>query len=72
MVMIAHASLGSNGKISGDKAGDQNGKEVCIRTWYSKPWDYCIRCRDANMREKIADNMAKAANNNYVGYNQNC
>ena len=70
MVKIGHASLGSNGKISGDKAGDQNGREVYIRNWYNKPWTHVIRFRDADKRKKVAECMVKACNNNRVGYNQ--
>ena len=70
MVKIGHASLGSNGRINGDKAGDQNGKEVYIRNWYSKPWTHVIRFKNSAMREKVADCMIAACNNNHIGYNQ--
>ena len=32
MAMIAHASLDEHGNIKGGNAGDQTGKEVCIRS----------------------------------------
>lgn len=70
MVKIGNASLGSNGRITGDKAGDQNGREVYIRNWCSKPWTHVIRLKDAKMREKVADCMVAACNNNRIGYNQ--
>lgn len=70
MVKIGHASLGSNGKISGDVAGNQNGKEVCIRDWWSKPWTHVIRFKNPTMRDKVADCMVAACNNNRIGYNQ--
>ena len=70
MVKIGHASLGSNGKISGDKAGDQNGREVYIRDWYSKPWTHVIRFKREDMRKKNAECMVKACNNPRIGYNQ--
>lgn len=70
-VMIAHASLGENGKVKGGQAADQTGKEVCIRSWYNKPWNCVIRFTDASMREKIARCMENAANNNHIGYDQN-
>lgn len=69
-VMIAHASIDENGKINGGKPGDQTKKEVCIRTWYNKPWQYLIRFNDPSMREKCARAMEMAANNDHVGYNQ--
>ena len=70
MVKIAHASTNENGKISGGKPGDQTGKEVCIRSWYSKPWNVVIRFKNLDMRQKVADCMIRAANNPRVGYDQ--
>lgn len=70
MVKIAHASIDENGKISGGIAGDQTGKEVCIRLWYNKPWNVVIRFKLPAMRQKLADFMRKVANNPYVGYDQ--
>lgn len=71
MISIAHASIDENGKAKGGKAGDQTGKEVCIRTWYSKPWNCVIRFHDPDMREKVAIAMENAAKNNKIGYDQN-
>lgn len=70
-VMIAHASIDEHGRAKGGKAADQTGKEVCIRTWYNKPWNCVIRFNDASMREKIARCMENAAKNNHIGYDQN-
>lgn len=67
---IAHASLGSNGKVKGDTAGDQ-GREVCIRTWYNKPFQYVLRIMNEEVRIQFANNMIDIANNNKVGYDQN-
>lgn len=67
---IAHASIDERGKISGGKAGDQTGKEVCIRDYYSKNWNVVIRMKNPAMRQKVADCMIKAANNNHIGYDQ--
>lgn len=69
--MIAHASIDEHGRAKGGKAADQTGKEVCIRTWYNKPWNCVIRFNDASMREKIARCMENAANNDHIGYDQN-
>lgn len=70
-VLIGHASIDENKKISGGVAGDQTGKEVCTRNWYANNWNYVLRCKD----EKIAENMAiaceKACKNNNIGYDQN-
>lgn len=40
---IAHASIDENGRASGGKAGDQTGKETCVRSYYDKPWDFYLR-----------------------------
>ena len=68
--MIAHASIDENGTTTGATPGDQTLKEVYIRSWYSKPWNYVIRCTDPTMRERIAVAMENAANNNSIGYSQ--
>lgn len=70
-IKIAHASISENGSVKNGVAGDQTGKEVCIRTWYNKPWQYVIRFKDSNMREKVAVAMERACNNNNIGYDQN-
>lgn len=67
---IAHASIGENGKVTGGKVGDQTGKEVCVRAWYSKPWGYVLRLKDEKVRKQFGNNMIDIANNNNVGYNQ--
>lgn len=67
---IAHASIDERGKISGGSAGDQTGKEVCIRTWYSKPWNYLLKIKDAKVRKQFGNNMIALAKNNKVGYDQ--
>ena len=70
-VMIAHASMDENKGIKNGVAGDQTGKEVCIRTWYNKPWGCVIRFKDLCMAEKVAKCMEMAANNEHIGYDQN-
>ena len=70
---IGHASIsenGNNGRDGRAKAGDQTGKEVCIRTFYKKPWLYCLRCKDANKREMMAQACEWLCNSNLVGYDQ--
>lgn len=68
-VRIGHASISERGTINGIK-GDQTGKEVCIRTWYSKPWDYMAIHPDAAVREKHAQAIESACANNNIGYGQ--
>ena len=67
-IRIGHASISENGTTSG-KAGDQTGKEVCIREWYSKPWDYMAIHPDAKVREKHAAAVESACKNDNIGYN---
>lgn len=70
-VKIGHASIDENRTAKGGSAGDQTGKEVCTRNWYlnSKGW-VVLRCKDAEMREKIAEAMEKACKNDQIGYDQ--
>lgn len=68
---IGHASIDENGKAKNGAAGDQTGKEVCIREWYSKPWDFVLRCKDSNKAELMAQACEKGCNNNHIGYDQN-
>lgn len=69
-VKIGHASISEKGTITGN-AGDQTGREVYTRNWYkhSKGW-VTLRCKDAKMREYIAEAMEKACANNDIGYDQ--
>ena len=53
-IRIGHASIDETGKISGGAAGDQNGKEVCIRNWYNGGWGFLARAKNAGTAEKIA------------------
>lgn len=70
-VRIGHASIDENGKIKGGSAGDQNGKEVCTRSWYlhKKGW-VVLRCINAEKRELIARAMEMACSNPHIGYDQ--
>ena len=67
---IAHASIDENKKVSGGAAGDQTKKEVCVRTWYNKPWTICLRHPDRSVREQIADVAEILANCDLIGYDQ--
>lgn len=69
MMKLAHASIDERGKISGGNAGDQTGKEVCMRDWYSKPWNVVLRLPPI-MGVKVAECMKKAVNNPRIGYDQ--
>ena len=70
---LVHASISENNNAGWDgksKAGDQTGKEVCVRSWYSKPWDIMLRYPDKTIAAKAAVAAVKLANSNLVGYNQ--
>ena len=71
MIRIGHASIDENGKIAGGEAGDQNGKEVKISSWYNKPFSYILRPVDIIMAEKMARACESLCQNDCVGYNQN-
>lgn len=69
-IKIGHASIGSNGSVKNDVAGDQNGREICTRTWYSKPWTYVLRCKDTSKAEIMAQACEQGCANNKIGYDQ--
>ena len=69
-VTIGHASIDENGKAKNGAAGDQTKKEVCTRSWYSKPWTSVIRPKSSTVAEKIASAMEQACANDKIGYDQ--
>lgn len=70
-VWIGHASIDERKQAKGGVAGDQTGKEVCIREWYNKPWECLIRFKDPKKAKLVADCMEMAAKNDNIGYDQN-
>lgn len=71
---IAHASLDENRTTKNGQAGNQNGKEVCIRQWYNKPWTVLLRHPNRDVREQIAtiaETLASPPYNTLIGYDQN-
>lgn len=69
-IKIGHASCDENYRGSGGAAGDQTGKEVCIRTWYSSPWDCVLRPKSSALAEKSAKACEAACANDRIGYDQ--
>lgn len=69
-VRIGHASIDENGRISGGKAGDQTGREVCIRAWYLRKNWVLLRCKDPLRRLLIGDAAEKGCTNDHIGYDQ--
>lgn len=70
-MLIGHASIDENGKSQGGKAGDQTGKEVCTRNWYSNGWKYVLRCKESILANIMAISCEKACANQNIGYDQN-
>ena len=68
-VFIGHASISEKGSVNGAK-GDSTKREVCIRTWYNKPWDFMAVHPDGVVREKHAVAVEKACENDNIGYGQ--
>ena len=70
MVRVSNCGHDENGRYAGGKAGDQTGDEYCLKTWYSRPWDYIIRWRDEELGNLFADLAIEAALNDQIGYDQ--
>jgi hypothetical protein len=73
MVKIGHASIDEKGKASGGLKGDQTGKEVCVRNWYSGPtggWNVLLVCTDTVVAQLAADYMKAICEDNDFGYDQ--
>jgi hypothetical protein len=71
-VLIGSARSDENGKITGGKAGDQNGgKEVSTQNWYRHKNGWRVfRCKDPDKAAKMAEAMRNLCATNYVGYDQ--
>ena len=69
-VRIGHAAIDENGNAHSGTAGDQNGREVCIRSWYSKPWALVLRAKSSTVAEKMAKACEDGCNNPNIGYDQ--
>ena len=69
-VIIGHASIAENGSATGGVAGDQTGKEVCTRSWYTKGWNVLLRPKSATLAELSARACEAACANENIGYDQ--
>ena len=67
---ISNSGSDENGAYSGGQAGDQTGKEWCMRDWYSRPWTCVLRYPDQKVALKIAQLAIDAALNDHIGYDQ--
>lgn len=69
-VRIGHSSKDERGKFKGGVAGDQTGKEICIRNWYNGKWDFVARPKDPAKAEKMAAACEAGCANDLEGYDQ--
>jgi len=69
-IKIGHASIDENGSARGGTAGDQTGKELCTRSWYTKGWNVLLRPKRAELAEKSAAACEAACANSNIGYDQ--
>ena len=51
---ISNSGSDENGGIKGGKAGDQNGKEWRLRSWYDRPWTCVLRYPNMDVGTLIA------------------
>lgn len=68
-IRIGHASRPEGSGVNGN-AGDQTGKEVCIRQFYSMPADFVAIHPDAAVRERHARACEAGCANDNIGYSQ--
>ena len=69
-ILIGHASGDERGRASGGAAGDQTGKEVCIRFWYASGWNIVLRPTNPKEAEAMAQACEVICKGNLVGYDQ--
>lgn len=68
---IGHASIDEHNRIKGGVAGDQTGKEVCIRSYYDKNWNVILRPKDKTLANRSAVACEAMCGNPHIGYDQN-
>jgi LysM repeat protein len=67
---IVHASLNEKGGIYGGKTGDQTGKEICVRSYYDRPWDLLLRYPDPVLADEYTKKAEAIAADPSHGYDQ--
>ena len=68
--MISNCSINENGETTGGDPGDNNGLEWKICSWSNKGYTAVYRFPDETVGIEIANLSIAAANNNYIGYDQ--
>ena len=58
---IVHASINEKGTTTGGKQGDQTGKEICVRSYYtpSYGWSYHLRYNETKGSDKVKMTLLK-------------
>jgi LysM repeat protein len=67
---IVHASLNEKGGIYGGQTGDQTGKEICVRSYYDRPWDLVLRYPDPVLADEYTKKAEAIAADDSHGYDQ--
>ncbi|MBW6411526.1 LysM peptidoglycan-binding domain-containing protein [Clostridium sp. YB-6] len=47
--------MNENNRTTGGKSGDQTGREICIRSYYNKPWNCILRYNDGGGNNNNTD-----------------
>lgn len=68
-IRIGQASCGESG-ITGQKPGDQTGRELNFAEWYHGAWLAVLRCCDEQQAERAARACEAAVRNKNIGYCQ--
>lgn len=68
-VYISNCGSDESGKYTGGAAGDQTGKEWCVKA-LSGSWTYVLRHPDSDTRAMLAKLAKQAAENDCIGYDQ--
>lgn len=67
---ISNSGSDERGQYHGGKAGDQNGSEWKLRSWYNRPWTCVLRHLNPAVALKLAELSIDAPLNNKIGYDQ--
>ena len=61
---IVHASINEKGKTTGGKTGDQTGKEICTRSFYTYKggWDYHFRYEEQSTSQQSTSHSTSKGN----------
>jgi len=68
---IGHSSIDERNQGRGGAAGDQTGREVCIRSYYDKNWNIILRPKDKILADRSAAACEAMCDNPHIGYDQN-